>query len=231
MKNSTWKRKIVATIKFVVLLLIALSVYVYYVNRHSTDMTFRQKLLKAFYPVLMLTGKAGKHQLNPPSTVKAPVSFHTLEFTSINGKRLPMASASGKKILLVNTASDCGYTAQLAQLQQLHERHGQQIMVIGFPSSDFKNQERGSNEDIAAFCSKNFGVDFLLAQKGQVIPGEKQQPVYQWLSSPTLNGWNQKHPEWNFSKFIVDENGNLTHYFGPSVNPLGKEIKSALGIE
>jgi glutathione peroxidase len=145
-----------------------------------------------------------------------------------NGKTLPLQELKGKKLLLVNTASDCGYTPQYSELQQLQERFRDTLQVIGFPANDFKEQEKGSDAAIAQFCHVNFGVTFPLAKKSSVVKGPHQHPVYRWLTEREQNGWNDKAPGWNFSKYLVDEQGLLTHYFDPSVAPLGTEIIQAV---
>lgn len=194
-------------------------------------MTYRQKLLKAVYPAWMwitqLTGTNTK-KLNNESTKSPVVSFYDLSATQIDGKELKFADFKGKKLLLVNTASDCGYTHQYADLQKLYERFRDKLVVIGFPSNDFKEQEKGTDEEIAQFCQKNYGVTFPIMKKSVVIKSAEQNPVYQWLTDASKNGWCNQQPSWNFSKYLVDENGVLTNYFDPSVAPLSNEITDKL---
>ena len=121
--------------------------------------------------------------------------------------------------MIVNTASECGYTAQYAELQQLYTKYADQLTIIGFPSNDFKEQEKGTDDEIAAFCKVNFGVTFPLAKKSSVLKGLGQNEVFQWLTMKEMNGWNEQQPTWNFSKYLIDEKGRLTHYFDPSVVP------------
>lgn len=216
----------------VLLLLISCAVvYVAIVNRNSTDMTIRQKLMKAFYPFLMrITGSQGK-SAGIAAQVKAPVSFYTLTAVKNDGAVFNFSGTQGKKLLLVNTASDCGYTGQLDELEKLYRQYNKEIIVIGFPSNDFKQQEKGTDAEIAAFCKLNYGVSFPLMKKGSVVKSPVQQEVYQWLTDKKLNGWNDKAPGWNFSKYIIDESGNLTHVFGPAVSLAGSEIKNALKLQ
>jgi glutathione peroxidase len=190
-------------------------------------MTVKQSVLKTVYPVLMEAGKlfglrAGirknKDNVEPIS------SFYDLRATSINGTEINFENLKGRHVLIVNTASGCGYTNQLSDLKKLHELYKDEMVVIGFPSNDFKKQEKLSDKEIASFCVVNFGVSFLLSQKIVVIKGSEQHEVFQWLSHKNKNGWNDKAPEWNFSKYLVDKKGILTHYFGPGVEPLSKEI-------
>jgi len=126
--------------------------------------------------------------------------------------------------LLVNTASDCGYTDQYAGLQKLSEKFEDKLVVIGFPANDFKQQEKGTDKEILEFCKANYGVSFPLMQKSSVLHSATQNPVYKWLTDSSLNGWNNKPPSWNFTKYVVDENGVLTNYFGPSISPLSKAV-------
>ncbi len=191
-------------------------------------MTTRQKFLKAFYPALMWLGNLKPESVRESKWVKAPASFFTLQAILNNGAVLDFSALKGKKILVVNTASDCGYTNQLAELEQIHRQYKDRVTVIGFPSNDFKEQEKGTDEEIAAFCKANYGVSFAIMRKCIVQKKQGQHDVYKWLSDKTLNGWNDKAPKWNFCKYIIDENGNLAHFFGPAVRPSGKEIEKAL---
>ncbi len=130
--------------------------------------------------------------------------------------------------MLVNTASDCGYTGQYDDLQKLSEKYKDRLVVIGFPANDFKEQEKGTDEEIAAFCKINFGVSFPLMKKSSVKKGPEQNPVFQWLTDPAKNGWSKQPPSWNFCKYLVDEEGRLTHYFASTIEPLSTHITSAL---
>lgn len=191
----------------------------------------RQKILKAVYPLLTritrLTGTNSKVHMAPGS-VKPPVSFYSMLVPMNNGKQLSLETLRNKKILLVNTASDCGYTAQYEELQQLQEMFKERLVIIGFPANDFKEQEKGTDEEIAEFCKINYGVTFPLAQKSSVIKGPQQNEVFRWLSDPGLNGWNKYAPVWNFSKYLVSAKGDLLGYFEPSVSPTGTEIITAV---
>ena len=155
-------------------------------------------------------------------------SIYDLSFSSITNKTILLHSFKGKKLLLVNTASDCGFTPQLADLQQLHEKYSGSLVVIGFPSNDFKEQEKGSDAEIESFCKVNYGVTFLIAKKSGVLPGPSQNLLFQWLTQSSKNGWNNEPPAWNFTKYLVDENGILLAVYGPSIPPLSKELTSKL---
>lgn len=134
----------------------------------------------------------------------------------------------GKKVLIVNTASNCGYTHQYAELQELYRSHSDTLTIIGFPSNNFREQEKGSDEEIATFCQVNYGVTFPLAKKSDVLKGEGQNKVFEWLTNKQLNGWNEQEPSWNFSKYLINEQGLLTHYFDPAVSPLSTEVRQAV---
>lgn len=225
------KRKLKRTLIVLVILLAVFWVYVEYVNRHSKNMTVKQKVLKAVYPAWMwfakLTGKNNKKMDNTDN--KQPVtSFYDLKTTANDGSLIDFSSFKGKKVLLVNTASNCGYTNQYEDLEALYKENNQQLVVIGFPANDFKEQEKGTDEEIASFCKLNYGVTFPLAKKSTVIRSPEQNPVFQWLTDPAKNGWCNQQPVWNFSKYIVNENGVLTDYFGPTISPASDELKSAL---
>ncbi len=175
---------------------------------------------------------AGKKDINTKnlSDQKAipSISFYSLKDTAIDGAAFDFEKLRGRKIMLVNTASDCGYTGQYDDLQELSELYKDKLVVIGFPANDFKDQEKGTDEEIASFCKKNFGVSFPLMQKSSVIKGANQNKIFEWLTNSTKNGWNNQQPSWNFCKFIVDEQGRLTHFFGSTIEPLGKEVNAAL---
>jgi glutathione peroxidase len=194
-------------------------------------MTARQKILRMIYPLVMKISKwSGKNSgfLQNKKHIHPKRSIYDYTLDLSNGQQLPLSSFKGKKLLLVNTASDCGYTNQFSGLQTLHEQQQDHLAIIGIPSNDFKEQEKGDDKEIASFCQVNFGVSFPLSRKAIVTQSEGQHPLYQWLSSPELNGWNSQAPEWNFSKYLISEEGVLTHYFGPALAPGGKELASAL---
>ena len=223
-------RKLKRILIVITVLILAFAVYVEIVNRNSKNMNYRQKVLKAVYPVLMWwTKMRGKNSTELSNRNKQPpVSFYSLGGILNGGNNLDFAGLKGKKVLLVNTASDCGYTEQYESLQKLYEQYKDKLVVIGFPANDFKQQEKGTDEEIAAFCKVNFGVSFPLMKKSTVIRSAEQNKVFQWLTDPAMNGWNDKQPSWNFSKYLVDEQGVLVNYFGPSVSPMSEAITSII---
>ena len=193
-------------------------------------MTTRQKLLRAVYPVLMwFTKISGANTVSLSNKTAEPtVPFYSLTALLNDGKPLNLNDYRGKKILLVNTASDCGYTGQYEGLEKLYQSHRQTLVILGFPSNDFKEQEKGTDEMIAAFCKVNFGVSFPLLKKSKALKGAGQNEIFNWLSDKDKNGWNDQAPTWNFCKYLVDENGRLTHFFASSVEPMSSEALKAI---
>lgn len=193
-------------------------------------MTLRQSILKFIYPLWMwLSGHRDNRKkiLHNENNAQPAESFYSLSTQLNNGAKLDFSSLKGKKVLLVNTASDCGYTKQYDDLQRLFETNLERLIIIGFPANDFKEQEKGSDEEIAQFCKVNFGVTFPIAIKS-AVKGHGKNEVFKWLSEKHRNGWNVKQPSWNFSKYLVNEQGRLTHYFDPAVSPLSDEVIEAI---
>ena len=158
----------------------------------------------------------------------APLPFYQLQSQLNSGHGLSFETLKGKQVLLVNTASNCGYTNQYAELQQLSQKFADELIVLGFPANDFAEQEKDDDKTIEQFCQVNFGVSFPLMKKSVVVKQEAQHPVYQWLSNAQQNGWNEQAPDWNFSKYLISADGRLTHYFGPAVSPLSDTITSKI---
>ena len=156
-----------------------------------------------------------------------PKSFYAYSAEDINGAIISMSSFKGKKVLVVNVASRCGYTPQYEGLQKLYENYGDSLVVLGFPSNDFMWQEPGSNTEIKTFCKTNYGVTFPMFSKIHV-KGRKQHPIYDWLSDSKLNGWNDDSPSWNFNKYLLDENGAIIELYGADVKPLDTLITKHL---
>jgi glutathione peroxidase len=154
-------------------------------------------------------------------------SFYNLEANSIFGEATKMEQYKGKKILVVNVASKCGLTPQYAQLEKLYQEHSDKLIILGFPSNDFLRQEPGTNKQIATFCSTKYAVTFPLFEKIKVR-GSKKHSIYDWLTDPKQNGWNKKGPSWNFTKYLIDENGKLIKRFSPKTSPLSSEITTLI---
>lgn len=146
----------------------------------------------------------------------------------IDGGNLDFSTLKGKKVLIVNTASNCAFTSQYKKLQALYEQYGgDSFEIIGFPANNFKEQEPGSNEEISSFCQKNYGVTFQMMEKISV-KGDNIHPIYEWLTNKEENGVLSTSVKWNFQKFMIDENGHLVDYLFPTTSPTGNKIEKWL---
>ena len=145
-------------------------------------------------------------------------SIYDFSMKALDGTTIDFKKYKGKKMLIVNTASKCGYTYQYEDLQKLHEQFGNKVTVLGFPANNFLWQEPGSSDEIASFCQKNYGVTFQMVEKISV-KGKDKHPLYKWLTAKSGEA-----PSWNFCKYLVDENGNVVGFFDKKVNPLDKKI-------
>lgn len=159
---------------------------------------------------------------------KMESSFYDFKLKDLDGKEIDFSQYKGKKVLLVNVASKCGYTPQYEALQELYENYGEKMEILAFPANNFGGQEPGSNEEIKEFCNENYGVTFPVFEKISV-KGFDKHPLYRWLSDEKLNGWNNQEPTWNFCKYYVNENGELMKFFPSAVAPLDEEILEIVG--
>ncbi len=150
-------------------------------------------------------------------------SIHQFKVRGIKGEDIDFALLAGKKIIVVNVASACGYTPQYQQLQELYEQFQDQMTIVGFPSNDFGGQEPGSDQEIQAFCSLRYGVTFPMTTKIR-IKGSEAHPVYQWLTQKERNGVADSEVRWNFQKYLLDESGRLVRSLPSSVSPLDEAI-------
>ncbi len=151
-------------------------------------------------------------------------NFHGFKAVGIEGKIIDFSQFKGKKLLVVNTASKCGLTPQYKELEALYQQYGgDNFEVIGFPANNFGNQEPGSEEQIAQFCERNYGVSFTMMSKVSVN-GEDQHEIYQFLTSKELNGVEDNQVKWNFQKYLIDENGNYVNHLAPTTSPLDRQI-------
>ena len=150
-------------------------------------------------------------------------SIHSFKVKSIEGGTIDFSKFKGKKILVVNTASKCGYTPQYEALQKVYDEYKDKLVIVGFPANNFGGQEPGSDNDIQEFCKARFGVKFPLASKVSV-KGEDMAPIYQWLTSKAKNGVLDAEIKWNFNKFLLDENGKLIAFFESKVKPDSEDI-------
>jgi len=152
------------------------------------------------------------------------MSIHEFKVENINGDEFDFSSLKGKKIMVVNTASKCGLTPQYEQLEALYQKFkDQNFVIIGFPSNDFMGQEPGSNEEIMAFCKKNYGVTFPLMTKVKV-KGKDKCDIYSFLTSKTKNGLEDNKVQWNFQKYLLDEEGYLVKVISPRMTPDDPQI-------
>jgi len=151
-------------------------------------------------------------------------SIYDYSAQSIDGDPISISQYKGKKILIVNVASRCGYTPQYEELQMLSEQYGDEIEILGFPANDFLWQEPATNDKIKQFCSTKYNVSFPMFGKISVKKSKDQHPIYTWLSNKNLNGWNDQAPSWNFYKYLIDENGKLIEYYSAKINPLNDAI-------
>ena len=145
-------------------------------------------------------------------------TIYDFKVRSLEGKEIDFSQFRDKYLLIVNTASKCGYTPQYADLEKLHEQFGDKVVVLGFPANNFLWQEPGSNDDIATFCERNYGVKFQMFEKLSV-KGREQHPLYAWLEAKSGHA-----PSWNFCKYLIDKSGNVVGFFPSRTNPLDKEI-------
>lgn len=155
-------------------------------------------------------------------------SFYDFTVKTIDGKDLSLSTFKGKKVLVVNVASKCGFTPQYAKLQELYTKYGNDnFVIIGFPANNFLHQEPGSNEEIKQFCTLNYGVTFPMMAKISV-KGKDIAPLYKWLTQKSENGVEDASVSWNFQKFLIDENGNWIASFSPNIDPLSEKIISKI---
>jgi len=156
-------------------------------------------------------------------TGDVPESIYEFKMKAIDGSTIDFSTFKGKKLLIVNVASKCGYTPQYEDLQKLHELYGNKVTILGFPANNFGKQEPGTNDEIALFCSENYGVTFQMFEKISV-KGDDMAPLYHWLSEEKYNGWNNEAPSWNFCKYLVNEKGELVAFYPSKVEPLSDDI-------
>ena len=161
----------------------------------------------------------------PPQEV--PASIYDFKVTALDGGTINFSQFKGKKILIVNTASKCGFTPQYEALEKLSKRYEGKLVIVGFPANNFLWQEPGSNEEISGFCQKNYGVTFPMAAKISV-KGSKMAAIYRWLTEKKYNGYADSKVKWNFQKYLIDENGKLVAVFYSATTPDSKEVIEAI---
>ena len=170
-----------------------------------------------------------KTVLNRPEKMEitAAANFHSFKMKGIDGKEIDFSQFKGKKVIVLNTAAKCGYTPQYADWEKFHKAN-KDIVILGFPANEFGGQEPGTNDEIASFCSLNYGVSFQMMEK-VVVKGSGKCDLYQWLSDKSKNGWNEKEPSWNFCKYVINEKGELQNFFASGIKPSSPEFLAAIG--
>jgi len=191
-------------------------------------------MLKILIPVAILFSCAAKNntpamtnETSATTEAVATKSIYDFKVAALESGTIDFASFKGKKILIVNTASECGFTKQYEGLQALHEKYKDKLVIVGFPANNFGGQEPGTNEEIGAFCKKNYGVSFPMAAKISV-KGDDAAPIYKWLCNKKENGVLDAEVGWNFNKFLLDENGKLLAHFESKVAPMSEELTGKL---
>jgi glutathione peroxidase len=165
--------------------------------------------------------------INTQHTMQEIRNIYQTPINSLGGAPIDLSTFKGKKILIVNTASECGFTGQYEALQELHDTYKDELIIIGVPCNQFGGQEPGTAKDIQSFCKLNYGVTFLMTEKIDV-KGDKQHPLYAWLTQKELNGVKSSTVKWNFQKYLIDENGQLIDYFYSMTKPKSTKITSYL---
>lgn len=191
-------------------------------------------MFKLLIPAALLISCAAKNNTpamanDTPAATEAVAnkSIYGFKVTALDGGTIDFASFKGKKILIVNTASECGFTPQYEGLEKLYEKYKDKLVIVGFPANNFGSQEPGTNDEIGAFCKKNYGVTFPMAAKISV-KGDDAAPIYKWLCHKSENGVLDAEVGWNFNKFLLDENGKLLAHFESKVTPMSEEITGKL---
>ena len=175
------------------------------------------------------TSKIIARPMDNMSTDSTRTSLYNFTVNTLDGTPVSLEKYRGKTIVVLNVASECGYTPQYADWEKFYNDNKEEVVVLGFPCNDFGGQEPGSAAEIGAFCQKNYGVTFPMFEK-VAVKGAAKSPLYQWLTDPAQNGWNSQEPSWNFCKYLINEKGELTHFFASKVKPDHVEFLKALGL-
>ncbi len=187
------------------------------------------KFLAISLALISCAAKTNNESMNkiPEAETVAASSIYDFKVAALDGSTIDFAAFKGKKILIVNTASACGFTPQYEGLQSLYKKYQDKLVIVGFPANNFNGQESGSNSTIKEFCKKNYGVTFPMANKISV-QGDDIAPIYKWLCNKNENGVMDASISWNFNKFLLDENGHLLTKFDSNVTPMSEELTSKL---
>jgi glutathione peroxidase len=164
---------------------------------------------------------------SPTPNPDVPKSIYDFKVAGLIGGMIDFSQYKGKKILIVNTASECGYTPQYEDLEKLYEKYKGKLVIVGFPANDFGKQEPGTNEEIAGFCKKNYGVTFPMAAKIST-KGDEMAPIYHWLTEKQYNGFDDSKVKWNFQKYLINEKGELVGIFYSRSKPMSSELLEAI---
>jgi len=197
------------------------------------NLKFEYRDMKYLFLVLMLAGITysfvylKRKEKSETKLFEKPVSFYSLSIESINGQTIDFSQFKGKKVICVNVASKCGHTPQYSELEKLYQKYKDKLVIIAFPCNQFLFQEPGSNKDIQEFCTKNYGITFLLTSKIDV-KGSGQHPVYQWLTSKAQNEKMDSEVKWNFQKYLINENGEWVTFFDSKIQPMDPSIIAAI---
>ena len=154
-------------------------------------------------------------------------SFHDFKIEGLKGDVISMSDYEGKKILVVNTASKCGYTPQYEDLQKLSKKYADKLVIIGFPANDFGKQEPGTNDEIAEFCEEEYQITFPMTTK-ITVKGDNMHEIYKWLTTKELNHFSDSKVKWNFQKYLINERGELIGVFSSRVKPFAEELIRAI---
>lgn len=163
----------------------------------------------------------------PKEADSAPANIYAFKVAGLDGGEIDFSKFKGKKILIVNTASECGYTPQYAGLEKLYEENKGKLVIVGFPANNFGQQEPGTNAEIKSFCKKNYGVSFPMAAKISV-KGDDMAPIYHWLTEKAQNGFTDSEVKWNFQKYLIDEQGHLVAWFPSKITPDNPDLLTAI---
>ena len=177
------------------------------------------------YALLMLS--LLQHLLGFAQDKDVPAAIYDFKVPALNGGTIDLSQYRGKKMLIVNTASKCGFTPQYADLEALYNKYSDRLVIIGFPANNFLWQEPGSASAISTFCSANYGVTFPMAAKVSV-KGRHKAAIYQWLTKKKYNGRMDSRVKWNFQKYLINEQGKLVHVFAPAIKPMSDEVIKAI---
>lgn len=184
-----------------------------------------KNIFVAFFAFVSFGGacQGNKNEKNENSMIQQGTDIYSFRVKSLDGGVIDFATFKGKKILIVNTASECGFTPQYEKLEELYKTYSSKLVIVGFPSNDFFGQEPGNSEKIRNFCTNKYHITFPMAEKVKV-KGSDMAPIYQWLTQKKYNGVMDENISWNFNKFLIDENGHLIEKFNSRVSPMSDEI-------